>query len=176
MNGGIINSNTRLRLVGYFYWVRIDYGRSPHAYVNQRLQIQLELLMMSGMPLQTCWAVNERWINKFYYKVASCWLFLLSVCCYWSYNSPVQLQFWFLRDQSNFKEKLVSVIRFISKCYSILDLFFYWVIVVHSGCQISVHFTTDASLRCFFVSFIEHSSWIQRSENRQVLFPRPVFT
>jgi len=31
-----------------------DYGRSPHAYVNQRLQIQLELLMMSGMPLETC--------------------------------------------------------------------------------------------------------------------------
>ena len=30
------------------------YGRSPHAYVNQRLQIQLELLMMSGIPLETC--------------------------------------------------------------------------------------------------------------------------
>jgi len=27
---------------------------SPHAYVNQRLQIQLELLMMSGMLLETC--------------------------------------------------------------------------------------------------------------------------
>jgi len=52
-------------------------GRSPHAYVNQRLQIQLELLMMSGMPLETCWAFNERWNTKFYYKVASCWLFLL---------------------------------------------------------------------------------------------------
>ena len=32
----------------------LDYGRSPHAYVNQRLQIQLELLMMSGVPLETC--------------------------------------------------------------------------------------------------------------------------
>ena len=52
-------------------------GRSPHAYVNQRLQIQLELLMMSGIPIETCWAFNERWNNKFYYKVASCWLFLL---------------------------------------------------------------------------------------------------
>ena len=57
---------------------RLDYGRSPHAYVNWRLQIQLELLMMSGMPLKTCWAFHERWNNKFYYKVASCWLFLLS--------------------------------------------------------------------------------------------------
>ena len=34
--------------------IRLDYGRSPHAYVNQRLQIQLELLMMSGLPLETC--------------------------------------------------------------------------------------------------------------------------
>jgi len=58
--------------------LRLGYGRSPHAYVNQRLQIQLQLLMMSGMPLETCWAVNERWNNKFCYKVASCWLFPLS--------------------------------------------------------------------------------------------------
>ena len=59
--------------------LRLDYGRSPHAYVNQRLQIQLELLMISGMPLATCWAFNDRWNNKLYYKVASCWLFLLSL-------------------------------------------------------------------------------------------------
>jgi len=26
----------------------------------------------------TCWAFNERSNNKFYYKVASCWLFILS--------------------------------------------------------------------------------------------------
>ena len=58
---------------------RLDYGQSPHAYVNQRLQIQLELLMMSGMPLETCWAVNERWNDKFCYKVTSCWLFLLII-------------------------------------------------------------------------------------------------
>jgi hypothetical protein len=32
----------------------LDYGRSPHAYVNQRLQIELELLMMSGELLETC--------------------------------------------------------------------------------------------------------------------------
>jgi hypothetical protein len=59
-------------------WVGHDYGRSPHAYVIQRLQIQLELLMMSGVPLETCWAFNERWNNKLCYKVASCWLFLLN--------------------------------------------------------------------------------------------------
>jgi hypothetical protein len=55
----------------------LDYGRSPHTYVNQRLQIHLEILTMSGVPLETCWAFNERWNNKLYYKVASCWLFLL---------------------------------------------------------------------------------------------------
>jgi len=64
--------------VGTEFPLRLDYCRSPHAHVNQRLQIQLELLMTSGMPLETCWAVNERWNNKFCYKVASCWLFLLS--------------------------------------------------------------------------------------------------
>jgi hypothetical protein len=37
----------------------------------------LELLMMSGMPLETCWAFNKLWNNKSHYKVASCWLFLL---------------------------------------------------------------------------------------------------
>jgi len=58
--------------------LRLDYGRSPHASVNQRLQIQLELLMMSGMPLETCWAFSERWNSRFCYRVASCWLFLLS--------------------------------------------------------------------------------------------------
>jgi len=67
--------------------LRLDYGRSPHAYVNQRLQIQLQLLMMSGMPLETCWAVNERWNNKFCYKVASCWLFLLRRVC--KYKTPI---------------------------------------------------------------------------------------
>jgi len=40
--------------------LRLDYGRSPHAYVNQRLQIQLELLMMSDVTLETCWAFNEQ--------------------------------------------------------------------------------------------------------------------
>jgi hypothetical protein len=57
--------------------LRLDYGRSPLAYVNQRLQIQLEFLMMNGVPLETYWAFIERWHNKFYCDVAFCWLFLL---------------------------------------------------------------------------------------------------
>jgi len=31
--------------------------------------------MMSGVPLETCWAFNKLWNNKFYYKAASCWCF-----------------------------------------------------------------------------------------------------
>jgi hypothetical protein len=32
--------------------VGLDYGRSPHEYVNQRLKIKLELLMMRGVRLK----------------------------------------------------------------------------------------------------------------------------
>ena len=35
-----------------------------------------ELLMMSGVSLETCWAIKKQWNNKFHYTVASCWLFL----------------------------------------------------------------------------------------------------
>jgi hypothetical protein len=35
----------------------------------------LELLMMSGVLLETCWASNKLWSNKFYYKAACCWYF-----------------------------------------------------------------------------------------------------
>ena len=31
--------------------------------------------MMSGMPLETCWAFKKLWNNKFYHKAASCWYF-----------------------------------------------------------------------------------------------------
>jgi len=35
-----------------------------------------ELLMMRGVSHETCWAIKKHWNNKFYYTVASCWLFL----------------------------------------------------------------------------------------------------
>jgi len=31
--------------------------------------------MMSGVPLETCWAFTKLWNNKLYYKAASCWYF-----------------------------------------------------------------------------------------------------
>jgi len=47
--------------------------------------------MMSGVPLETRWAFNERWNNKFCYKVASCWLFLLNL-------TALILSLWFLQQ------------------------------------------------------------------------------
>jgi len=39
--------------------------------------------MINDVPLETCWAFNELWNNKFRYQVASCWLLLLNVhICY----------------------------------------------------------------------------------------------
>jgi len=63
-------------------------------------------------------------INLFFYGVFQDPHFT-GICYHWSSNTPVQFQFWFLGDQSTFKEKLVCVICFIAKVYSILDPFFY---------------------------------------------------
>jgi len=49
--------------------------------------------MMSGVPLETCWAFNKFWNNKFYYKVATCWLFLLIQ----TLKCVLQLHMWLLR-------------------------------------------------------------------------------
>jgi len=37
--------------------------------------------MMSGVSLETCWAIKKHWNNKFYYTVASYWLFLYDLYC-----------------------------------------------------------------------------------------------
>jgi len=80
--------------------------------VNQRLQIQLELLMMSSMPLETCCAFNKRWNNKFYYKVASCWLFLLS---HTTMHGSVNIKHRFISDasqgQAYFRQSLQPGVR-----------------------------------------------------------------
>jgi len=36
---------------------------------------------MSGVPLETCWAFNKLWNNKFCYKAASCWYFYWKTIC-----------------------------------------------------------------------------------------------
>jgi hypothetical protein len=52
-------------------------SRQPKTYVKPETAITVfELLMMSVVLLETCWAIKKYWNNKFYYTVASCWLFL----------------------------------------------------------------------------------------------------
>ena len=92
--------------------LRLDYGRSPHAYVKQRLQIQLRLEMMSGVPLETCWAFNERWNNKFCYKVASCWLFLLN---HTTMHGSINIKCWAV-----FKRRAIDLRNW---CIWLVDLF-----------------------------------------------------
>jgi hypothetical protein len=41
-----------------------------------------ELLMMSGVSPETCWAFKKNWNNKLYYTVASCSFFLLILYYY----------------------------------------------------------------------------------------------
>ena len=76
-------------------------------------------------------------INLFFYGFFQDPYFTAIYYC-WAYNTPVRFQFWFLGDQSTFKEKLFCITCFISKCHSILDLFFYWVITNYSWSQIFV--------------------------------------
>ena len=39
--------------------------------------------------------------------------YFTGICYFWSYDTPVEFQFWFLGDQCTFKKKLVSIICFI---------------------------------------------------------------
>jgi len=71
------------------YWRLNMFRAAPHVYINQRLQIQL--LMMSGMPLETCWAFHKLWNNKFHCKVAFCWLFLLN--CHTAMHGSMNIKF-----------------------------------------------------------------------------------
>jgi len=57
-----------------------DSCRQPQTYVKPETVITVfELLMMSGVSLETYWAIKKHWNNKFYYTVASCWLFLYNL-------------------------------------------------------------------------------------------------
>ena len=55
-------------------WTTADHHMG---YITRGCKYSSELLLMSGMPLETCRAFNKFWNDKFYYKVVSCWLFLL---------------------------------------------------------------------------------------------------
>jgi len=69
----------RLWLPAAVTWEPLSHDRSrqPQTYVKPEDAITVfELLIISGVSLETCWAIKKYWNNKFYYTVASCWLFL----------------------------------------------------------------------------------------------------
>ena len=45
--------------------------------------------MMSGVPLETCWAFKKLWNNKFYYKAASCWYFYWVIYDAWIHEYQI---------------------------------------------------------------------------------------
>jgi hypothetical protein len=83
-----------------------DSCRQPQMNVKPEAVITIfELLMMSGVSLETCWAFNKLWNNKFYYKSAPFWYFYWSTMvtigtrwfkhfkAYWSRDAPTCLTF-----------------------------------------------------------------------------------
>jgi len=65
-------------LVLHRFLVASRCGRQPKTYVQPEAAITVfELLMMGGVSPETCWTIKKHWSNKFYYTVASYWLFLL---------------------------------------------------------------------------------------------------
>jgi predicted DCC family thiol-disulfide oxidoreductase YuxK len=68
--------------VGTEFPLSHDSGRQPQTYVKPEAAITVfELLMMSGVSLETCWAIKRHWNNKFYYTVASFWFPLSHDTC-----------------------------------------------------------------------------------------------
>ena len=77
--------------------------RQPQTYVKPEAEITVfELLLMSGVSLETCWAIEKHWNNKFYYTVASCWLFLYDLY-YVADPCTSSLSVEFSRDKQSFK-------------------------------------------------------------------------
>ena len=71
--------------------------------------------MIIGMQLETCWAFNKFWNNKFYYKVASCWLFLLILTTmHGSMNIKVILTIYFYSSSFEITEGCTQVLRVYS--------------------------------------------------------------
>ena len=70
------NCNCSLWFYVRFWLLSHRSGRQPKTYVKPKAAITVfELLMMSVVSLETCWAIKKHWNNKFYYTVASCWFF-----------------------------------------------------------------------------------------------------
>ena len=87
-------------------WFKCPYGDLPLPRLSGHCSAHS--LMMSGVPLETCWAFKKLWNNKFYYKAASCWYF------YWVKIVMPKIYSWYRNDEkyinifSNLKKYLLS--------------------------------------------------------------------
>jgi hypothetical protein len=52
-----------------------------HVCKSRGCQCNFSPLMMGGVSPETCWASYKYWIIKFWYTVASCWIFLYELYC-----------------------------------------------------------------------------------------------
>jgi hypothetical protein len=54
--------------------------RRPRTCVRPGAAVTIfELLMMGGLPIEACWAINNHWNGEFWWTVASFWLFLYNL-------------------------------------------------------------------------------------------------
>jgi len=60
-----------------------------HVWKTRSCQCSFRLLMMGGVPPETCWASDKYGIIKFWYTVASCWIFLYEL-----YRYRTDFYFW----------------------------------------------------------------------------------
>jgi hypothetical protein len=80
-------------------------GRQPKIYVKSEAAITvLELLMMGSVSPETCWEIKKHWNNKFYYTVASCWLFLWNLYFAMLYPEPSLMCLAELVEPDSFKK------------------------------------------------------------------------
>jgi len=88
-----------------------DSCQQPQTYVKPEGAITVfELLMMSCVSLETCWAIKKHWINKFYYTVASCWLFLYDLY----YDVQIhEHHVWYYRFARQLTDFLQTTVQFL---------------------------------------------------------------
>jgi len=78
-----------------------EWELTSHSAMTEAAITVFELLMMSGLSLETCWAIKKHWNNKFHYTVTSCWLFLYDLYDFTSCSLVFKYRrfgsiFWFL--------------------------------------------------------------------------------
>jgi hypothetical protein len=74
-------------------WFIYPCGDRPLPRLSGKCKYILELLMMSGVPLEICWAFSKIWNNKSYYKAASCWYFYWEKCHFLGHLSKQEKHF-----------------------------------------------------------------------------------